>query len=211
MHRKYWFTILMLSAMTTIASGQQIASEQQYKKFKIVLGLGINATKTNSALEYCEPSYRITPDIRVSLRFDLIKTLIKENSVNTNGKFPSATTLGYSLNGKYYFHYGKTKRLKPYAGLGVGFFTMYVDNGTYIVDGEETTVASGGFLHYTDQYGIYPCVGFDWGHLNLSLQYNAIPSTTLEVVKSGMRSSLTIKNSYPFISIGFAIGGGKKK
>jgi outer membrane protein W len=107
-------------------------------------------------------------------------------------------TSSYTLNGKYYF--GDSK-FRPYVGVGVGAFGL----ASVSVSGSGTGAGA------ETKIGFYPRIGFDFGHFNLNLDYNIIPSSEIDGVNDqGNATTFDVANSYIGIRIGAFIFGGKK-
>ena len=95
----------------------------------------------------------------------------------------------YTLNGQYYF---SNNSFRPYVGLGFGLYTLAA-----VSVGDVTA------LEAESKFGVYPRLGFDWGHFNMSIDYNMIPKSD---VGEG-----SFKNSYIGVRLGVSIGGGRNK
>jgi len=140
-----------------------------------------------------EPTYRINDDIAVALRWEsaAMARVVGENEASLSG------TSSYTLNGKYYF--GSSK-FRPYAGFGVGAFSL----ASVSVSGAGAGAGSG------TKIGFYPRIGFDLGHFNINIDYNFIPSSEIEGTDAnGNPATFDVANSYLGIRIGAFIFGGK--
>src|SRR5690242_1769025 len=79
------------------------AAAQEYKKFKVGLGLGRNLIHTNSGSLYIEPTYLIKNNLSVGFRFELSTTIVNVTSTsNTQGTLFTSHLISYSLEGKRY-------------------------------------------------------------------------------------------------------------
>lgn len=172
--------VLLVAAIST-------ASAQEYKPFKLGLGLGYTMPEGGGGILFdIEPAYRINDDIAVGLRLESAVMAKKvgddEASASANGS--------YTLNGQYYL---SANKFRPYVGLGLGIFSIAS------VSMANTT----GELDGGSEFGFYPRIGFDLGHFNVNLDYNIIPATKIE------GTDVEIKNSYLGIRFGAFIFGGK--
>jgi len=191
------FTCVLVLAL--LAS--TLAHAQEYKKFKVGLGLGYAmASGTGSSggvLFTLEPAYRLQDNFSVGLRMESA-VIVRGFSQGTTSASISAAAIGsYTLNGQYYF--GSTT-FRPFVGAGVGIFKLAAVS---------ETVSSGGSgsgsidIAAESKIGFYPRVGFDYRHFNMAIDYNIIPATTAG-------SGNDLKNSYIGIRVGAFFGGGKK-
>ena len=100
----------------------------------------------------------------------------------------------WTLNGKYYFG---TNGFRPYAGVGLGLFSLAA----------VSVSSTAGEVEAGSTFGFYPRLGFDAGHFNFNIDYNIIGDTQVSISSGGGEAS--IKNSYIGFRIGAFIGGGK--
>jgi hypothetical protein len=168
---------------------------QDFKPFKIGLGLGyaVPIGGERGGLFYLEPGYRVSNTFLVGLRLEsaMISRGITVNGDDVVGE--AASNVSYSLNGQFYFN---ENRVRPFVGLGLGFFDLAeveYNTGTEVETSDAVT-----------QFGFYPRIGLDAGHLNLTLDYNIVPVTDLD-------NGGEIRNSYLGLRVGFSIGGGEGK
>jgi len=93
-----------------------IAKAQEYKKFKVGIGLGLGlfggVDYQLGAAVAVEPAYRITDNLAVGLRIEGIG----------RGGFdgPDRSFASYTVNGQHYF---SAKKFRPFAGGGLGLYT----------------------------------------------------------------------------------------
>lgn len=162
---------------------------QEYKKFKVGTGLFYSASMDDAFSSgiglYVEPKYNITDNIAAGVYYGLAFT----GSVDAEtGDVSAATVTPILLTGEYYFN---TKKVRPYAGIGLGFYNraaIEITGETILT--EENGVAEGG----ASNFGFAPKAGVLLGHFDLSLTYN--------VTGEGI-------GDYLGINLGFNIGGGK--
>ncbi len=208
MKKHVWVAVLMLCAFS--------AAAQEYKPVKVGLGLGYASPagegSKGGVLLYLEPAYRINDQIAVGLRLELAamaRVAVVGDASGGSADAEVSANGSYTLNGQYYFLNGT---FRPYAGLGVGLFSMAsatVSSSTS-GSGSASTEVSG-----DQKIGFYPRLGFDLGHFSMNLEYNIIPKTESTVVVvdgNGTTSTATstVQNSYLGIKLGFFIGGGRK-
>jgi hypothetical protein len=180
---------------------------QEFKKFKTGVGFGITSSSNSSGagpLFYLEPGYRITDALLINLRLETAITLSRTDDLE------SEQTVGlgsYTGNAQYYFG---NKRFRTFAGLGAGLFRLT----TYKA---EITPGGGGSVSYGygNKPGFYTRAGFDFGHLNLSIDCNFITPTSFEGITGSDAGSIIIKekisNNYVGFRLGISFGGGKIK
>jgi hypothetical protein len=137
---KKLFIIFLLSFAFTV-----IANAQDYKKFKVELGLGVALNP--GLLIALEPAYRIDDDLAIGLRIEGAMVLIDDGNFNY--------LRSYTLNGQYYL---SDKRYRWFMGTGLGLYNVSGD----FIDG------------VTSAFGFYPRVGYDLGHSTLAFDYNFI-------------------------------------
>ena len=179
-----------------IATGS-VTNAQEFKKFKVGLGVGYASTGSEGAmgglLFYLEPAYRISDAISLGLRLEGALVLRGFSQSVSTFELDAAVIRSYTINGQYYF---SNNTFRPYAGFGLGIFSLTAIKST---DPNGTTAVVG---TAESKFGVYPRVGFDLGHFNMSVDYNIIPKTEA--------FGGNFKNSYLGIRLGFSIGGGKK-
>ena len=174
------------------------ANAQEFKKFKVGLGAGYAMASgegsSGGALVYVEPAYRLSDAFSLAFRFETaVITRGFSSSLSPSESVDVAAIGSYTVNAQYYFN---NNNFRPFAGVGLGLFDLAavsVDTGAGV---SNTALAS------ESKFGLYPRVGFDWGHFSMSLDYNYIPNSSA--------GSNEIKNSYFGIRIGGFFGGGRK-
>lgn len=178
---------LAFLALVAFLATPFVSKAQEYKKFKVGLGFGYampgGAGAKGGVLLYMEPAYRINDKLQAGLRL--------EGAIIVSGGAGggSASALGsYTLNGQYYFN---NNNFRPFAGLGLGLFDVASGSAKDTKTGKDLVLAGG------TVFGFYPRVGFDLGHLTMSLDYNIVTAKS------------PIKANYLGVRMGFNIGGGK--
>jgi hypothetical protein len=193
MKSSVFFLLLLLSATAGLSQG--------FKPFKVGVGLGYAVPGAGEgagggALMYLEPGYRVSDLVLVGLRLEsaIIARGIK-GTANNNVTGDASSNVSYTVNGQYYFndHY-----VRPFVGLGFGLFSLASVKFNTAVNPESEDVRA------ETRFGLYPRLGLDVGHFNLTLDYNIVPKT--DVPGGG-----EVKNSYLGIRAGFSIGGGVGK
>ncbi|MBL7851694.1 MAG: hypothetical protein JNN04_12390 [Cyclobacteriaceae bacterium] len=191
--------IILLAVVVLVFSA---ADAQDYKKFKVGIGLGYGVPNEGSGgvLLYLEPMYRITDQIAAGLRIESAAFLGKP--ISGTPYTTSAFGVGsYTLNGQYYF---SNNTFRPFVGAGFGMFTLAAASAD--IGGSNVNLNAAATV-----FGFYPRIGFDLGHFNLSIDYNVIPSQETTVSIGGFGTTTTTSNySYIGFRIGGSIGGGKK-
>lgn len=174
---------------------------QDYKKFRVGLGVGYAMSTGSGAkggiLATLEPSYRLQDNILLGLRFE--SAVITRGLSEDFGSSISIDVAGigsYTLNGQYYFN---NNNFRPFAGLGMGLYSLAAIGVDVNVDGETESVE----IDAESKFGFYPRVGFDAGHFTMAVDLNLIPTTKVD------GSEVEFKNSYLGFRAGFFIGGGK--
>ena len=168
--------------------------------FKVAVGLGYAVPGAGDGagggvLFFVEPAYRPVPQVSVGLRLEsalMARGIQGINDSDVSGEASAA--MSYTLNGQYYFN---QNYIRPFVGAGVGLFSLASSKFDTSSDNnvEAHDVAA------ETRFGFYPRVGVDVGHLNLTVDYNFVPST--EIPDGG-----EVKNNYLGVRVGFSIGGG---
>jgi opacity protein-like surface antigen len=176
---------------------------QELKKFRVGLGLGYASAGGNGSsggiLIAVEPSYRIQDNLSLGLRMEsALITRGFSGTVPAGAVIDVAAIGSYTLNGQYYF--GGESPFRPFVGAGLGIYSLAAIT-TKVTSGGVTGT---GTIASESSFGFYPRVGFDYGHFNISIDYNLVPATKI----TGSSESFT--NNYFGIRIGAYFGGGKK-
>ncbi|MFN5171074.1 MAG: hypothetical protein ACK5DD_15770 [Cyclobacteriaceae bacterium] len=176
------------------------ANAQEYKPFKVGIGLGYAMTTGDGAkggvLLYLEPAYRVSDPLLVGLRLETAAVTrgFSEDVLQSGGTIDVAAIGSFAAFGQYYFSAGS---FRPFVGAGAGLFTLAAVSGSS--QGAVVTA-----VEASNKFGFFPRVGFDLGHFNMSVDFNLIPSSEVP------GQSFDVKNSYLGFRAGFSIGGGKK-
>jgi hypothetical protein len=187
--------ILVVLSLVIVAVSASYA--QEYKKFRVGLGLGYALAGGNGSsggvLIALEPSYRIQDNLSLGLRLETaLLTRGFSQAVPSTVSIDVAAIGSYTVNGQYYFGEGA---FRPFLGAGLGLYSLAAIKATQ--DGINSDVAVS-----ESKFGFYPRAGFDYGHFNVSIDYNLVPATTI--------TGGEFTNNYFGIRIGAYFGGGKK-
>ncbi|NOS94262.1 MAG: outer membrane beta-barrel protein [Cyclobacteriaceae bacterium] len=174
---------------------------QEYKKLKVGLGFGYalaGGENSESGLLYSiEPAYRISDKISIGIRAEA--AIIKRGGLS---RFPStmdfASISSFTVNGQYFLN---SSAIRPFVGAGVGVYSFGAYTTVVTILGQTNQKVS---VSYPSEsvFGFYPRVGFDFGHLSVSADYNIVASSKNDVAE--------LTNSYLGFRVGFFFGGGKK-
>jgi hypothetical protein len=175
---------------------------QEFKKFKVGLGLGYAAAagsgSSGGVLVTLEPAYRLQDNFSVGLRLETALITRGYSQTTTSASFDVAAIGSYTVNGQYYF---SNNAFRPFAGLGLGLYSMAAVKADFSSGGSSGTVDAAAA---ESKFGFYPRIGFDYRHFTVSADYNIV-SNTKDVSGAG-----EFKNSYFGIRIGGFFGGGRK-
>src|SRR5260370_36798079 len=144
------------------------AQSTTYKAFKVDVdfgyatpsagtGTGIKAGVTVSV----EPHYRLSDDLAVGFRFEGAGLGYQDISGTTMKTHVSLLT-SYCPTIEYYFMKGG---FRPFGGAGVGIFSKQ----SVASSGGNATLVAG-----ATNFGFFPRVGFETGHLRLSAAYDIV-------------------------------------
>lgn len=181
---KATFAVLILFVTTSLAYSQN------YKPFKVDIGLGYAIPKSEGsdvkagAVFTLEPHYRLSDALAVGLRIEGA-ALAYASLDSDNGEAEVSVLTSYCLTGDYYF---SDKGFRPFAGAGLGIYK------SSSLKFDEDTADGGTTIPSSSDFGFFPRIGFEAGHFRFSTEYNFI--------KDG---------GYLSFKIGFFIGGGKRK
>ena len=188
---KFSLPVLCLLLMTN-AFGQEAG---QFKKFRVLLGAGYamgSGYTSGGIFGTLEPGYRISDRITSSLRAEfagIARGDYEGLSVNVDISKISS----FTVNAVYYFG---DEFVRPFAGFGAGSYRL--SSIEYKLDGSGTNQGTGN----SKEFGFYPRIGVETGHVHFSLDYNVIPKTEADGAE--------FKNSYFAIRVGVFFGGGRK-
>jgi len=151
-----------------------------------------------------EPKYAIIDKFAVGLRLEWAITA--RGWVAPDGSAASASVAANASYLATYDYYLPGLVFRPFVGGGSGIYSMAsasVSAGTQ----NTTSSATGG-----SKFGTMFRTGFEVGHFRMAFEYNLIGKTSATVTdgSTGTTSTISAKNSYASIKLGFFIGGGKR-
>lgn len=178
------------------------AAAQEFKPFKVNASIGYaRPTGTGSAagfLASIEPKYGLSDQIDVGLR---IEGALMTRALEVGGNITDTQLKligSYVLTGTFIIPTGT--EFRPYAGVGAGLFRT---GGLSFSEGEVGA-------ELARKLGTMARIGFKYGHLNVGVEYNHVPSTKYTVnLQNGTPAAAKSMNSYLGVKFGFDIGGGR--
>ena len=173
-----------------------------FKPFKVDIALGVavpqGAGSSAGVLFAIEPKYAIMDQLSVGLRMEgaiTARGFADKNGNSVSGKI--AANGSYLATGDYYF---SNETFRPFAGAGAGIFTL----ASASFNNTTTTVGA------ATKFGGMIRAGFEVGHFRLGVEYNLIGKSD-EIADNGNGTTTTVssKNGYLGIKLGFFAGGGR--
>lgn len=193
--------LVVLFALVTFS-----ATAQDFKPFKVNVSLGFAKPLTGSAsggfLLAVEPKYGLSDNFDVGVR---LESAFVARSVERNGTTTTGDIAGLNsalLTGNYLI---STGTFRPFIGAGVGIFSVSSGGTVSVTDGQTPQDVT--FVSET-KFGGMVRAGFKTGHFVLSVEYNAVPTSTVSTI-SASSLKLDSKNSYLGIKLGVDLGGGR--
>ncbi|HEY4148033.1 MAG TPA: hypothetical protein VGM41_03855 [Chitinophagaceae bacterium] len=198
---------LIAGLMSILATQAQIGGGD-YKPFKVDVAFGAaipsGSGSKGGVLFAIEPKYAVMPMLSVGLRIE--GAVVARGFVSSDGQYASGSAsaaASYLVTGDYYIPTGTPFR--PFGGVGVGVY----DIASASVD--ESSSSSSASYGASSKVGGLVRAGFEIGHFRLGLEYNLVGKTDITSVDGlGNSSTVSSKNSYMGVKIGFFIGGGKQ-
>lgn len=205
--------VLLLPALTVLHA-QDIKVDKSapamstYKPFKVDLSTawaipGGSGAKAGVAFAI-EPKYAIIDKFAVGFRLEWAVTA--RGWVAPDGSSASANV---AASGSYlatYDYYLPGLVFRPFVGGGTGLYNMASASVTETSQNGSVVAAA------SSKIGQMLRAGFEVGHFRMAFEYNLIGKTTASVTdgSTGTTSTISAKNSYAAIKLGFFIGGGKR-
>ena len=194
---------LLMSALAISAVVCVTAQDQTFKPFKVDISLGYaipgGSGSKGGVLFVIEPKYALNDKIAVGLRMEAA-VVARVSGTNAAGEFENGeikAASSYLATGDYYFN---TNPFRPFAGAGIGVFTVASASNN---NGNEAAGAG-------SKFGGMVRGGFETGHFRAAVEYNLVGSSDLPGFNSnGTPTTVKSKNGYIGIKIGFLIGGGR--
>jgi Outer membrane protein beta-barrel domain len=181
------------------------AFSQEYARFSVGIGAGYVPVHHDYAgfSFYIEPSYRIAPKFSLGLR---IESMARPSPSYANNLKDIDLMGSYTLNGKYYFL--SSGRLQFFAGLGAG---LYLPLG-----GPFGNCSCNNQFVDEKKFGAYPRVGFEYGHLAITLDFNLVQSAKQKTYTDNLTYppfsySTTYQASTNYISLKAGVKIGRKR
>ena len=145
-----------------------------------------------------EPKYAVMDALSLGLRMEAAVMARGYDLNNTTGdaSVDVKAAASYVLTGDYYF---SSNTVRPFAGAGVGLFSLAAASA------DET---NGGVATAKSKFGGLLRVGAEISHFRVGIEYNLVGKTDLKDASNATIGSS--KNSYIGIKIGGVIGGGRK-
>jgi len=198
--KKVFLALCMLVAVS--------ASAQEFKPFKVNLSLGfakpLGVGASGGVLFGIEPKYGLNDNIDLGVR---LESALVARGVTVMGESATGDVAGISsavLTGNYLL---STGNFRPFIGLGLGLFNV-ASAGVITVDNGQTN-ENVSFSAAT-KLGAMVRAGFKAGHFVVGVEYNAISASDgLRISSSANVGTISIKNSYLGVKLGFDIGGGR--
>jgi len=182
-------------------------AQKDLKPFKVDLSLGYaipGGTGSKGGILFAtEPKYAVLSNLSVGLRIEGA-IVARFSCYDQEGNAMSASvkaSASYLATGDYYFT--NTYSLRPFAGAGVGIFSLA---------GVEANSSSGN-VSAGSKFGGMIRAGVEISHFRFGIEYNIVPKTTFTGYDSqgNLTTGLTSNNSYLGIKIGVCLGGGPRK
>ena len=197
---------MVVALFATSVSAQE--KESEFKPFKVDVSLGYAIPGGSGAkggvLFAVEPKYAIMPQLSLGLRIEAA-VVARVGGYDVNGTPQEAdvkASASYLATGDYYF--SNTYKFRPFAGAGVGLFSLAAATATSSGSSAASTEAD-------SKFGGMVRAGIEAGHFRLGLKYNIVPTTTIDGYNStGGAAKVDVKNGYIGIKIGVVLGGGPR-
>jgi len=151
-----------------------------------------------------EPQYELTRNLEVGVRLEqafIQRPEILDNNISLATKAKSI--LSASLTANYVIN--TSIGVKPYVGVGAGFYYAESSQQTYQLSGTSSVVSYP--LPTTAAFGGLGRVGVKYGIVHVEANYNLISNTS--VTNAASRLTLTANNSYFSVKAGLTIGGSR--
>lgn len=197
--------LLLVALVSSTVYYSNAQSESGLKPFKVDVSLGYAVPGGKGAkggvLFAVEPKYSVISNLAVGIRFEgaVIARFsgydndgnVSEADVKASGSY--LATADYYLTDNYSF--------RPFFGAGAGIFSLA---------SSQTTATTTGVSVSTSKFGGMIRGGFELKHFRVGVEYNLVPKTKFTGYDmNGDPATLTAKNGYLGIKLGFCIGGGE--
>jgi outer membrane protein X len=181
---------LLLSLTWVFTAFFAKAQSPDYHTFKFDLGIGYALPSDGSGTQggatfTLQPHYRFTDDFALGLRIEAAAIGYKNGAT---GNVKISALASSCLSGEFYLSNGG---FRPFIGAGLGVFDQETASGNTNNSNDNSGV---NVSNRTLNFGGYPVVGFEVGHLRISVEY--------DLTGNG--------NNYAAFKLGTFFGGGKK-
>jgi len=157
--KNLFFTVLSLLFLSSNLNAQAESYtdfEWDIVRFGYVSPTGVDGITSGISLS-SEPRYNLKDNISIGLRWELA---LYGSGDETGSNVDIGAAGSYALIGDYYFNTESSKR--AFAGFGVGYF----GGASVEVNGQSGSADEGSSI------GLTPRLGYEFGHLRLSAEYN---------------------------------------
>ena len=182
------------------------ATAQEYKPFKVNVSVGyakaLGQGLSGGVLFAVEPKYGLSDHLDLGLRLESA-IIARGITLSNNNQTFTGKASGFSsglVTATYLFGSGN---FRPFLGLGAGVFSLG-ESDTFTVTNGQSAPENVAFTT-TTKFGGMVRAGFKTGHFLAAVEYNAVPTTTVQLTNTAIDS----KNAYLGIKVGFDIGGGR--
>lgn len=204
-----------------ILSAFQAAYSQDYRRIKVgIQGGYVSPEGGNGGGAFAiQPGFRITDKIAINAK---VEVTIFTRDIDKNLPFDVGVGgIGsYTANAQYYFLDGP---FRPFVSFGLGYYVPAEIELTTKASTSGASQETKSKVSPDPAFGFAPGAGFDFGHLNVIIEYNIVgdSESTFSTVESNnlvgggttttkVEEKTTFKNSYLALKLGFTIGGGRK-
>jgi outer membrane protein W len=200
----------ILTVGIILFSMTNLVKAQTFEPFKVDIAAGAaipSGTGSKGGVLFAvEPKYAVMDQISVGLRLEAAITArgaVASDGSSASGKVAASSS--YVATGDYYFN---NNTFRPFAGIGAGIYSLAsADFDTNDQGGDVSGIAS------ATKFGGLIRAGFELKHFRLGVEYNLIGSSkeTVTDFQGNTLGTITTKNSYLGIKLGFFLGGARKK
>ncbi|HEV9038027.1 MAG TPA: hypothetical protein VGQ51_15435 [Puia sp.] len=213
--KKFLLAAICLPALT-ILHAQDLTvtkapsmSMHKYAPFKLDFSTGFaipSGSGAKAGVSFAlEPKYAIIDKFAVGLRLEAAITA--RGWVASDGSSASASVAASASYLATYDYYLPGLIFRPFVGGGTGVYNMA--SASVAADNQANTSVG---TSASTKVGTMFRTGFEFHHFRMAFEYNVIGKTTQTVTDGSGNTVGTIsaKNSYANIKIGFFFGGGKR-
>jgi hypothetical protein len=195
----------LLTLILIIVSSVSFVKAQVFSPFKVDLAVGGAIPQGSGArggvLFSLEPKYAVISRLSVGLRMEA--AIMARGFQSTDGSSASAdvaASASYLVTSDYYY---TNFSFRPFTGVGAGIYSFA--NASF------SSQAIGGSSGA--RFGTMVRSGFEAGHFRMAVEYNIVGKSSQTTVdgSTGAKTTISSRNSYMGVKIGFFIGGGRRK